>query len=83
MDRHNLYRQFKRLLKRAELPAVPFHALRHTCATLLLEQGIPARVVMDQLGHSQINLTLGTYSHVRPAMLQVAADALGRALGGS
>ena len=45
MDRHNLHRQFKRLLKRAELPDVPFHALRHTCATILFQRGTHPKLV--------------------------------------
>ena len=51
------------------LPKRRFHDLRHSCATLLLVQGVPARVVMETLGHSQISLTLNTYSHV-PSELQ-------------
>jgi integrase len=47
---------------------VTFHALRHTTASLLLAQGIHPRVVMEQLGHSQIALTMNTYSHVIPAL---------------
>lgn len=82
LDGTNVTKHLQRQLRGAGLPVVTFHALRHTCATLLMEYGIPARVVMDQLGHSQINLTLNTYSHVRPTMLRAAADALERALGG-
>jgi site-specific recombinase XerD len=52
----------------------------HSCASLLLAQGVSARVAMEQLGHSQISLTMDTYSHVMPAMLRDAADALDAAL---
>jgi site-specific recombinase XerD len=45
-----------------------------------MAQGVPARVVEEFLGHSQVSLTLGTYSHVMPTMLQEAADAMGRAI---
>jgi len=48
--------------------------LRHTCATLLLAQCVHARLVMEILGHSQISLTMNTYSHVIPAMQQDVAD---------
>ena len=58
------------------------HDARHTAATLLLQQGVPARVVMDILDHSQIGLTLGTYSHVVPELALEAADRRGRALWG-
>jgi len=83
LDGRNVTKHLQRRLAEAGLPRVTFHALRHTCATMLLEQGIPARVVMDVLGHSQIALTLGTYSHVRPPLLGEAAEAMQRALGGA
>ena len=60
-----------------------FHGLRHSCASLLLAQGAPMRLVMEQLGRSQMSLTSDLYSHVAPAMLDDAADALERALTGS
>lgn len=54
-----------------------------TAATPLLAQGVPARVAMEILGHSQIGLTLGTYSHVVPEMRRDAADRIGDALWGN
>jgi site-specific recombinase XerD len=48
--------------------------LRHSCATVLLAQGVPARVVMEILGHSQISVTMNTYSHVLPEMQRGAAE---------
>ncbi len=65
---------FAKVLKGAELPPLRFHDLRHTCASLLLAQGVSPRVVMEILGHSQISLTLNTYSHVIPALEKDAAD---------
>ena len=53
----------------------------HTAATLLLTQGVHPRVVMETLGHSQIGVTLDTYSHVLPALQREAADEMDRALG--
>jgi integrase len=50
------------------LPSIRFHDLRHTAATLLLAQGVDPRTIMETLGHSQISLTLNTYSHVLPAL---------------
>ena len=67
----------------AGLPRVTFHALRHTCGSLLHQEGVPARTIMEILGHSQITLTLGTYCHATNAMFDEAAGALGRALGGT
>ena len=49
------------------------HDLRHSCATLLLAQGVNPRVVMETLGHSQVSLTLNTYSHVLPSLQRDAA----------
>ena len=65
LDPRNVTREFHALLSGAELPAVRFHDLRHTAATLLLAQGVDPRTIMETLGHSQISLTLNTYSHVR------------------
>ena len=54
---------------------------RHTCASLLLAQGVSPGVVMDVLGHSQLSITMDLYSHVMPSALRDAADAMDRALG--
>jgi integrase len=70
----NVTRWFHQILERAELPRIRFHDLRHTAASLLLAQGVEPRVIMETLGHSQISLTLNTYSHVMPQMQRVAAD---------
>lgn len=56
--------------------------MRHTYASLLLAQGVPARVVMEILGHPQLGITMNLYSHVMPSTLREAADAIDRVLGG-
>ena len=61
----NDYRDFRRLVAAAGLR--PTHDLRHTAASLMLAQGVNPRVVMKILGHSQISVTMNTYSHVTPA----------------
>ncbi len=48
--------------------------------SLLLAQGVPARVVMETLGHSSIQMTMNTYSHVMPALTRQAADSMDTAL---
>lgn len=68
----NFERRFKKLIKQAQLPETNLHALRHTFATRLLEQNEHPKVVQDLLGHSQISLTLDTYSHVLPDQKQQA-----------
>ena len=65
----NLNRALKVLLKRADLPqSFRFHDLRHTCATLLLRQGVNPKFVQEIRGHADISLTLNVYSHVLPDM---------------
>jgi integrase len=80
VDPRNDFREFRKLLARAGLPPVRLHDLRHMAASLLLAQHVPARVVMEILGHSQIALTMNTYSHVAPEVSREAADRMARAL---
>lgn len=75
------YTAWCRLLERAGVRHVRLHDARHTTATLLLAEGIQARVVMDLLGHSQMRTTTDLYSHVMPALAREAADKMGRVLG--
>lgn len=70
-----------RLLMRAGLPAVNFHALRHSCATLLLSRGVPVPVVSQIMGHVTATQTLGTYAHVTPTMQGDARRELERFFG--
>jgi integrase len=81
LDARNVTRRFQKLLKQTDLPHQRFHDLRHTCATLLLVQGVPPRVVMEILGHSQISLTMDTYTHVVPALKREAANRMDALLG--
>ena len=72
---------FKRLLIRAGLPKeTRFHDLRHTCATLLLCEGVLPKLVQELLGYATISQTMDTYSHVMPGMSDVAAEASEAAL---
>jgi integrase len=61
-------RSFAALLRRANLPKIRFHDLRHTCATLLLSRNVHPKYVQELLGHANIAITLDTYSHVIPGM---------------
>ena len=74
IDATRISKDFHRHLDRAGLAQRRFHDLRHSCATLLLVQGISPRVVMEVLGHSQIALTMNTYTHVIPELRRQAAD---------
>ena len=80
MDPRGATREYQALLKAATLPSVRFHDLRHTAATLLLAQGVDPRTIMETLGHSQISLTLNTYSHVLPALQEQAASRMDEVL---
>jgi integrase len=68
-------RSFEPLLKKAGLPSIRFHDLRHTCATLLLSRNVNPKIVFEMLGHATIAITLDTYSHVLPTMQKGAARA--------
>jgi integrase len=69
-------RSFAPLLKKAGLPHIRFHDLRHTCATLLLSKGVHPKFVQELLGHANIAITLDTYSHVLPGMGNQTAAAM-------
>ena len=69
-------RSFEPLLEKAGLPAIRFHDLRHTCATLLLSRNVNPKIVSEMLGHATIAITLATYSHVLPNMQEGAARVL-------
>jgi len=75
-----LYRSFRNVLKRAGLPRIRFHDLRHSAASLLLSMGTHPKVVQELLGHSQISLTVDTYSHVLPGLQRQAVDDSGALL---
>ena len=65
---------FRVAVRDAPVPRIRLHDLRHTHATLLLQAGVPVKVVSERLGHAQISLTLDIYAHVLPAMDADAAD---------
>lgn len=72
---------FNPVLKRAGLPDMRFHDLRHTCATLLLGRGVHPKYVQHLLGHKSIKLTLDRYSHWIPSLGRATADGMDEALG--
>lgn len=71
-----LRRSYYPLLESAGLPRITFHDLRHSTASLLLSLGVHPKVVQEFLGHSQIGVTLDTYSHVMPTLGREAMDKL-------
>ncbi len=76
LEPSNLNARLHTLLAEAGLPQQGIHKLRHCFASLLIAQGVSPRVVMEMLGHSQISLTMNTYAHVMPTMLEDAARAV-------
>jgi integrase len=82
MDAQNIVnRYFKPLLKRAGLPDIRWHDLRHTYATLLLARGTHPTYVQKSLGHASVQLTLDRYSHWMPSMGRNTAQGIDEALG--
>jgi len=80
---HNItQRDFRRIAEQLGLPHIRFHDLRHSCATMLLRQGVHPKVVAELLGHASIGVTLDTYSHVVPALMEEAASLLAARLVG-
>ena len=74
MNPMTLTASFRRAVSHAPVPRIRLHDLRHTHATLMLEAGVPIRVVSERLGHASIRLTLDVYAHVLPAMDADAAE---------
>ncbi|HDR7502348.1 TPA: site-specific integrase [Bacillus toyonensis] len=70
----NVRRSLNALIKKAAVPKIRFHDLRHTHATLLLAKGVNVKVISERLGHSNIKITLDTYSHVLPTMQEDAVN---------
>jgi len=76
----NLSKLLGRLSEEVRLPRLTAHGLRHTCATLMLANGVPPKVAAERLGHADPTLFTNLYSHVTPTMQREAADKIGAAL---
>jgi len=75
--------RFERILVAAGIPKRRFHDLRHTCATLLLAQGVPLKVIQELLGHSLMSTTADIYATVLPVLMTDAADRMDAIFQGS
>jgi len=80
LEPRNVSRAWDAVRREADLPNLRFHDLRHSCATILTALGVHPRVIMEMLRHSQIGVTMNTYSHVSLVLQREAADALETAL---
>ncbi len=72
----NLVKHFKQIIERAGLPAIRFHDLPHSSASLMLNHGVPSIIASRRLGHSRVSITLDTYGHLIPELQGEAADFL-------
>jgi integrase len=82
LDADNLrHRVFYKLLEKAALRRVRFHDLRHTFASLLLQNGESPAYVKEQMGHSSIQVTVDVYGHLIPGANRQAVDRLDDATG--
>jgi integrase len=81
IEPRNINRRWDELRNKAGLDWLRLHDLRHGCATFLLAAGVPARAIMEVLGHSEIGVTMNTYAHVLPQLREEAADAIDELFG--
>lgn len=80
IEPRNVNRSFSRLCKEADLPELSPHDMRHLCATLLKDLGVPARDAMSILGHSRISMTLEVYTASGDVAHRTALDRVSEAL---
>ena len=71
---------FAQLLKEHGLRKIRFHDLRHSCASLLLKQGVPMKQIQEWLGHSDISTTANIYAHLDSQSKQLSAATMEKAL---
>ena len=83
MSPDSVLHMLHRVLKRAGLPKVRFHDLRHTFATLALQNGVDVKTVSGMLGHYSAGFTLDTYAHVTTSAQRQAVEAIEHVLSGS
>jgi integrase len=69
-----LLKTYRDLLKKAALPRIRFHDLRHSAATILMAAGVHPKMVQERMGHCTIAMTMDIYSHVMPSIQQEGAE---------
>ncbi|MFI3170584.1 MAG: site-specific integrase [Faecalibacterium sp.] len=74
---NSAYHQLKKILKKADLPDIRFHDLRHLFSTMALSNGVDAKTLSSILGHTNASFTLDTYTHVTGDMQRQAANIVG------
>ena len=72
---------FGQLIRHLEMPHIRFHDLRHSCASLLLANGVPMKQIQEWLGHSDFSTTANIYAHLDYSSKLTSADAMLSGLG--
>lgn len=80
IDARNLLDWFRKMTEAADIGRIPFHALRHTCATMMVMAGVNPRTVADRLGHANATFTINTYCHTTSEAEAQAAEAVAAVL---
>ena len=87
IDPNSVSQEFRKIVRKNNLPYGTLHGLRHAFATSLLSANVHPAVVQSALGHSSISITIDTYSHVMPGLEEAAArridEVLKQAIGGN
>ena len=74
IDPSNLLRKYRQVMKKAGLPRLRFHDLRHTSASLMLNNGIDVLVASKRLGHAKPSITLDVYGHLMCSVKDQVAE---------
>lgn len=74
MPKSSLFNAFERIIKKAGLPPLPIHSLRHTHAVMLLEAGADMKFVQERLGHGSIQITSDVYAHISKKIESINMD---------
>ncbi len=81
MSHNYINNEFKKFLKRHNLPNVHIHDLRHANASLLINMGLPVKMISEHLGHSDTRTTENIYAHIFNESRRKASEAISQALG--
>ena len=83
LEPRRLNAMFTDIITQAGLPKISLHGLRHTVATILLQEGVELKVISELLGHADPSITRDIYIHVTPQMKQTPADKMDELFGGT
>ena len=78
---HSVSQEWRLFVRKTGFPGIRMHDVRHTHATLMLEQGVNWKIISERLGHGSVAMTLNFYAHVSPGLQQAATHGFERVLG--